>query len=59
MVPLVCGVRKSEILEGWLVDATFQAERLLGYLWCDLGDKALGFLLKSDLDDGTVLDVDN
>jgi hypothetical protein len=59
MVPLVFGRWKYEILKGWLVDATFQAERLLCDLWGDLGHKALGFLLKSDLDYGTILDIDD
>lgn len=59
MVPLVCGLCKPEILKGQLVDAAFQTEGLLGDLWGNLGDKALRFLLKSDLDDGTVLDVDD
>jgi hypothetical protein len=59
MVPLVFGRWEYEILKGWLVDATFQAEGLLSDLWGDLGHKALGFLLKSDLDYGTILDIDD
>jgi hypothetical protein len=59
MIPLAYGLRKLEILKGWLVDAAFQTKGLLGDLGGDLGDKALRFLLKSDLDNGTVLDVDD
>lgn len=32
---------------------------MLGDLWGDLGHKALGFLLKSDLDYGSILDIDD
>jgi hypothetical protein len=59
MVPLVFGRWKYEILKGWLVDATFETEGLLSDLWGDLGHKALGFLLKSNLDYRTILDIDD